>query len=106
MRHLIVPIALLLLIGAGPCSNDNSGPGTKPIAGTVVGEGVVRQGVGPECPGTWAIVTEDGHTYWPVKDTAFQQEGLRVRFTARERSDMASFCMAGTIVDVISIEKL
>jgi hypothetical protein len=102
MNRLWLILALPALAAAGPCSN------TTPVAtpGTLAGEGVVHRGVGPECPETWHIATADGQILWPVNDPAFQQEGLKVRFSARERSDMASICMAGTIVDVISIEKL
>lgn len=95
-------LALPVLVAAGPCSK------TDPVSmpGALAGEGVVHLGVGPECPQTWHIATADGRILWPVNDPAFQQEGLRVRFSARERTDLASICMAGTIVDVITIEKL
>ncbi len=63
------------------------------------------QGVGPECPGTWGIVAQDGRTYWPVEDPRFQRSGMRVSFVARVQPNRVSVCMAGTIVDVISIEE-
>jgi hypothetical protein len=100
MKRLAVALALPLLLGAGPCSK------ATPTAGAVAGQGVIHKGVGPECPETWHILTSTGDIYWPVNDPAFQQEGLRVSFSARERSDLASICMAGTLVDVISIAKL
>lgn len=104
MTRLIFPAALLLLLGAtGPCSHSETGVSPAP---SLAGEGTVHRGVGPECPDTWHIRTADGRMIWPVSDPAFQQEGLRVRFTARERKDMASICMAGTIVDLMTIEKL
>ncbi len=101
MRNSILSITFPLLVAlAGPCSQ------TEPGDRTIEGEGTVHQGVGPECPQTWHISTSDGRMYWPVEDPAFQQEGLRVRFAVRERPDMVSICMAGTIVDVISIRKI
>jgi hypothetical protein len=102
MKRLLLAAMLPLLVGAnGPCST--SRPGGE---GTLEGEGTIGRGVGPECPETWHIATADGRMLWPVEDPAFQQEGLRVRFTARERRDAMSICMAGTIVDVISMRKL
>ena len=103
MKRLLLAGTLLLLMGAGPCSESKQ---TTPVAGSFEGEGIVHQGVGPECPNVWHISTTDGRRLWPVEDAAFQVEGLRVRFSARERTDMASICMAGTIVDLIAIRKL
>jgi len=99
------PILLLALLamGAGPCAGPNQ---TQPAPGTFDGEGVVHQGVGPECPSIWRITTTDGRMLWPVEDSAFHVEGLRVRFSAKEKPDMASTCMAGTIVQVLTIQKL
>jgi hypothetical protein len=93
-RWLFVAAAPLLLGGAGPCSE------------TMSGEGVIHQGVGPECAQTWNITTSDGRVLWPVENPEFQQEGLRVRFKVRERKGTATICMAGTTVDVISLRKL
>lgn len=100
---LLATLPLLLAAAAGPCSRSSTG--VSPTPGLAL-EGTIHRGVGPECPNTWHIATADGRVLWPVEDPAFQQEGLRVRFTARERTDMASICMAGTIVEVLTIEKL
>ena len=100
MKNVSLTIVLLALVAAGPCTGPPSG------GGALSGEGVVHQGVGPECPTTWHIATSDGRKLWPLNDPAFQVEGLRVRFSARERLDTASICMAGTMVDVVTIEKL
>ena len=98
MTRWLLVAALPLLLGAtGPCAKTD---------GTIDGEGVVRQGVGPECPQTWHVATEDGRMLWPLDDPAFQEDGLRVRFTARPRADAVSICMAGTMVEFISIRKL
>ena len=100
MRRIALIVTVPLLLGAGPCSNKS------PTSGSIAGEGVVHRGVGPECPQTWHIATANGEIYWPLENPAFQQEGLRVRFSIRPRTEMASICMAGTMVEVISVEKL
>ena len=99
MRRLL--LVAVLAMGAGPCPKQ-----TPPEPGSFDGEGVIHQGVGPECPNIWRITTTDGRMLWPVEDTEFQVEGLRVKFSAREKPEMASICMAGTIVQVLSIQKL
>ena len=99
MRPWLLGVVLVLALGAGPCT----GPKDVPPDGTMEGEGVVHQGVGPECPAIWRITTDDGRMLWPVEDKAFHVEGLRVRFSARPKPDMASTCMAGTIVEFTEI---
>ena len=103
MRRVLLGISLALVTGS--CVGGESGTlgGTT---GSVRGEGVVHRGVGPECPDQWHIATSGGQMYWPVEDPAFQEEGLRVRFEVRGRPDLMSTCQAGTMVDVVSIEKL
>ncbi len=91
-----------LLAAAGRCKGSNPAP---PLPGAFAGEGVVHRGVGPECPNVWRITTPDGRMLWPVEDARFHVEGLRVRFSARARADVASTCMAGTIVELTSIER-
>lgn len=100
MKRIALILTFPLLVGAGPCSEN------APTSGSIAGEGVVHRGVGPECPQTWHIATASGEIYWPLENAAFQQEGLRVKFSIRPRADMASICMAGTMVEVVSIEKL
>jgi len=97
MRGAIGAI-LLLIMNTGPCARGQL------ANGAFEGHGVVQKGVGPECPGTWRIDTADGKKLWPVEKPEFQVEGLRVRFTARPREGM-SICMAGTMVEVITLEK-
>jgi hypothetical protein len=103
MRPWLLGVVLVLALGAGPCGEAKTPPTAD---GAMEGEGVVHQGVGPECPAIWRITTDDGRMLWPVEDKAFQVEGLRVRFSARAKPDMASTCMAGTIVELLSIRKL
>ena len=100
MRRIV--LVALLAMGAGPCTGGKQNP-SEP--GAFDGEGVIHQGVGPECPKIWRITTNDGRMLWPVENAEFQVEGLRVKFSAREKPNMGSFCMVGTIVEVLSIEK-
>jgi hypothetical protein len=101
MKPYLLAIAVLAL--AGPCKGSNQ---TSLQAGTFEGEGIIHQGVGPECPNVWRITTTDGRMLWPVENADFHVEGLRVHFAAREKADVASTCMAGTIVEVISLRRL
>ena len=105
MKRLVLAALFPLLVGS-TCSDTKTGTGGAPVLGSLEGEGTVHLGVGPECPQTWHIRTADGDMLWPVNDPAFQKEGLKVRYTVRERSDVSSICMAGTIVDVISLRKI
>jgi len=54
--------------------------------------------------GFFAIRGDDGVTYDPTNlSSAFQRDGLRVRFEAVIRRDLGGIHMVGPIVDVISI---
>lgn len=55
----------------------------------------------------WLIVSEEGIKYEPINlDEDFKTKGLRVKFTFMEKTDMASICMQGRIIELIRIEKL
>lgn len=55
----------------------------------------------------WLIVSEEGIRYEPINlDDDFKSQGLQVKFTFIERTDMASICMQGRIIEIIKIEKL
>jgi hypothetical protein len=58
--------------------------------------------------GFWAIAGDDNVTYDPFSPLGadFQREGLRVRFEGKVRNDVGSIHGAGTIVQIIQIEKL
>jgi hypothetical protein len=98
---MAVAALALLLAAAGPC-----GERAGETGGLLSGEGTIGRGVGPECPNTWHVATEDGRILWPVEDAALQQEGLRVRYSARPDPERASICMAGTIVQFLSLRRL
>lgn len=58
--------------------------------------------------GFWAIGGDDGTTYDPLGGVPadFAQEGLRVFLVAKLRPDMASFHMAGPIVEILTLRRL
>ena len=58
--------------------------------------------------GFWAVRGDDSTTYDPIDGlpAAYQVDGLRVRLTARVRTDVGSFHMAGPVVDVLDLRRL
>ena len=96
MKRIVWVIACAALLAGCKASNVPDG--------TIVGEGVVHRGVGPECPDLWHVAT-DGKMYWPIADTDFQVEGMRVKFAVRGTGAMST-CQAGTNVQFLSLKKL
>jgi len=72
---------------------------------TITGTGTIRY---QEIEGGfYGIVSDDGQRYYAgLLDKQFQQDGLRVKFVLRERTDVMSMVMWGRIVEVLSIESL
>ena len=57
--------------------------------------------------GFYGILSDDGEHYDPINlPIEYQQDGLRISFIAKERSDLLSFHMWGKIVELISIYPL
>ena len=57
--------------------------------------------------GFYGIVADNGEHYDPMNlGQEFQKDGLRVRFQAKIRQDIASIRMWGKIVEIIRIAKL
>ncbi len=58
--------------------------------------------------GFWAIRDDDGDTYDPIGglSSQFQQEGLRVKVVAELKPDVVSTHMAGTLVQIRSIQRV
>ena len=57
--------------------------------------------------GFYGIVGDDGKKYDPTNlGQQFREDGLRIRFEAKIRRDVASIHMWGMIVDITKIEKL
>jgi hypothetical protein len=61
----------------------------------------------PEEGTCWVIRTLEGTQYEPTNlANDFRAEGTRVRALLRARSDMASACGVGTVVEIANIERL
>ncbi len=57
--------------------------------------------------GFYGLVADDGTKYDPINLPAeYKKNGLRVKFTVREKKDVMSFHMWGKIVEVVKIKKL
>ena len=57
--------------------------------------------------GFYGIMTEDGGKYFPINlDDAYKEDGLRIQFTMRERTDVMTTTMWGTTIEITAIEKL
>ena len=100
-----LPILALAMALALPACGDSTGTSDIVRHGdTVSGTGTVRwydlEG------GFFAIRGSDGKTYDPMHlPVEFQEYGLRVRFEATIRDDLASTHMVGPIIQIRSIEK-
>jgi len=71
----------------------------------VVGNGTVL-GAQAECS-SWYLSTDSGLLYETRGlPSDFQQVGLRVHFALRERNDIASICMRGSMAEIVSITRL
>ena len=98
MKRLLVFV--VIAITAGGCSERGRS------SGLIVGTGVVYQ-LGGECGDAWLVQADSGREY-ELTDlpTEFQHTDLRVRFTLKQRDDLASVCMVGPITDVVSMRRL
>jgi hypothetical protein len=57
--------------------------------------------------GFYGIISDDGQQYDPMNlDQTYQKDGLRIRFQAKIRPDIASIHMWGIIIELTKIEKL
>lgn len=57
--------------------------------------------------GFFAIRGDDGVTYDPLNlAEQYERHGLRVRFTAKLRTDVGSFHLAGPMVEILEIDRL
>ena len=84
-------------------------PPATPSPGTPAGEFSVDGTILklPVEAGCWVIRTLEGTEFEPINLTdEYRAEGTRVRALLRTRSDMASACMVGTIVEIANIERL
>jgi hypothetical protein len=96
----LIALLLLAVLIMTPVSCSN-GAKENIVAGNGTVEYIELEG------GFYGIVADDGKKYDPINlAPEFQQDGLRVRFEARVRKDLASTHMWGTIVEITRIEKL
>lgn len=112
MRTAAVRFALLLTVGAASLGCRSSSDPAPPAGGRIVVKGDEISGTGTVRffaieGGFFAIVGDDGKTYDPYGaiPSALARDGLRVRFAARIRHDMAGIHMVGSIIELITIER-
>lgn len=99
MRVSLIVLSLLLLLLA--CATSNRSADGDVIEGRGTVQFVELEG------GFYGIVADDGQRYDPTNlDEAYEVDGLRVRFRARERDDLISVRMWGRMVEIISIERI
>jgi len=103
MRKVLYLTILLVLVFAviGIVGCRNICKGYETISGTGTIKFIYLEG------GFYGIIGDNGDHYDPINlNQEFQVDGLRVRFEAKIRDDLASFHMWGTIIEIIKIEKL
>ncbi|HEX9976220.1 MAG TPA: hypothetical protein VGA82_03125 [Dehalococcoidales bacterium] len=89
---LLVALTVATLVGCGR---------EEAISGTGTVKFVELEG------GFYGIVGDDGKKYDPINLTqTYEEDGLRVRFEARIRQDIASIHMWGTIIELTKVETL
>lgn len=89
-------LVLCLLVAAMGCATH------RPVHGTGSVHLLTTEG------GFWVIRDDDGTTYDPIGGLSpeFQQEGLRVKFDAEFKPDVVSTHMAGTMIQIVRIQRL
>ena len=109
MRSLIIVLSLGAAFIAGACKTTAEPPPREdqPAQSSLVDgiEGTVTymdyEG------GFYGITTDDGGKYFPMNlGEEFREDGLRVRFTMRERNDVMTTTMWGRTVEITAIERL
>lgn len=99
MRILMISLALSL-VAAACSSTQRSGEGDI-LEGTGTVQYIEVEG------GFYGIVADDGRQFDPRDlNESYKEDGLRVHFRLREVEDAVSIRMWGTIVEIISIERL
>lgn len=120
MRMFAGVVCLVFLVACGACNNtEQDRQGDDGVARSGEASAGDRQGdlKGTLVTGTirhidleggfYGIQTDDGARLDPVDLPAeFRQDGLRVRARVEELKDRVSFRMWGTLVRVLSIERL
>jgi hypothetical protein len=100
------PLLILLLLLAAPACKTISNPEaggsvqtTMPFRGTIVY--LDLEG------GFYGIESEDGERYFPINlPVIYREDGLRVAFDMRIRTDVMTTVMWGTTVEIIEMARL
>jgi hypothetical protein len=101
MKKAVTMIIVLLLIALTATTVPGFGCGENTVSGTGTVKYVDLEG------GFYGIVSDDGKQYDPINlEQTYHEDGLRVRFQAKIRQDMASIHMWGTIIELTRIEVL
>ncbi len=96
-RYKILTVTLVAACSSSAAPLENKGPEPSGMAATVRYLDVEG--------GCWAVDAADGVRYEPINlPAAFRQDGKKVKIVLRERSDLASVCMVGRIVELVSIQ--
>ncbi len=107
MKLLTTLLLCAVVMGIPACqevTNDPVGPGLS-APKLVVGTGTILPSQA-ECS-SWYLGADSGALYELTQlDAEFQHIDLRVRFSVRERNDLASVCMRGAKVEVVSMTRL
>jgi hypothetical protein len=100
---LLVALTAALVFAATGCSRGFA-------ASEQTGGGIVETGTVKHITlegGFYGIIGDSGARYDPINmPKEFKIDGLRVRFTAKRQTGAVSFHMWGTLIEIISIEKL
>ena len=107
MRLLTTVLLCAVAMGLPGCRQATNAPVVSPpaVATLITGSGTIlpRQA---ECS-SWFLRADSGALYELAHlDAEFQRVDLRVRFAVRERNDLASICMRGPKVEVLSMTRL
>jgi len=90
----ILFLSVLAVAGAG-CSSRTE------ISGTGTLQFITLEG------GFYGIVADHGHHYDPINlGQELQEDGIRIRFKAEKRKDLASAHMWGDVVELVEVERI
>ena len=100
----LAALALAASVMTVPACKESPSEPTRP---EVTGTGALYQ-YGAGCTGWWILVADSGPSYQIADlEPEFEQQGLRVQFTVKERADhTANVCMVGAVVDILAMSKL
>ncbi len=101
MRKILRPIIFLVLAMTIMALAGCAGAGKDVVSGTGAVRFIDLEG------GFYGVIGDDGKNYDPINlGQEFQEDGLRIRFEAKIREDIASTHMWGTLIEITKIEKL